>query len=993
MTDITERGHVDEAEQEAALLAFALDRVRGAAFLTDDQGRFRYVNEEACRILGYTRAELLGLGVSDIDPEFPVHRWADHWRTLKAQRSLNFESRHRTRDGRRFPVEISANYFEYGGRAYNLGLARDITERKRAEEALRRSEAYLAEAQRLSHAGSWAYDLASDKYVYASEECCRIFELDPQGGLPTREAFARQIHPEDYDKVHREYEKSLREKVDTSIDFRIALPSGAAKHIQAVQHPVLNEAGDVVQLVGTTIDVTERKRAEESLRESEAHLNRAQEIAHIGSWHLDLAGNTLTWSDEVYRIFGMPRGVPLSYEAFLDRVHPEDREGVDRAWKATLQGAPYDIQHRILVGDEVKWVREMAELQFDQHGKAVRGIGTVQDVTERKRSEEEVRNIAAQWQATFDAVQDLVLLLDKDFRILRANRAAAEFLGLPLDRIVEGYCFNLIHGTSVAPADCPLARLRRSRKHEEEEVMARPGGPWLSVSVDPVLDQNGELTQVVHVARDITERKRVEDALRTSEVYLAEGQRLSHTGSWAWDPVTLQTLHWSEEMFRIFGLDPREGVPAAEAFWQRVHPEDLDRTREMLLTAAARSEEYEHDHRIVLPDGTIKHIHAVGHPIRDHDGQVVKFVGTAVDVTERRQSEENTRRAFEEIQRLKAQLEQQNEYLREEVVEARAFGDLVGESAALQKVVSQIDLVAPTDASVLIQGETGTGKELVAHEIHRRSHRQDKPLVRVNCASVPKDLYESEFFGHARGAFTGAIKDRAGRFETAEGGTLFMDEIAEVPLELQGKLLRVLQEKQYERVGEDRTRRADVRIIAATNCDLRREVEAGRFREDLYYRLNVFPIHVAPLRDRKDDIPLLAQHFVQRSVTELRCPRARLTRAEVVRLQSYDWPGNIRELRNAIERAVILARGGVLRFDLPICDAPPAARTDGSAADDGPGFLTEVQLRQRERENLLAVLEKTGWKVRGVDGAAELLGVKATTLLSRMKAMGIQRPQ
>jgi transcriptional regulator with GAF, ATPase, and Fis domain len=304
-------------------------------------------------------------------------------------------------------------------------------------------------------------------------------------------------------------------------------------------------------------------------------------------------------------------------------------------------------------------------------------------------------------------------------------------------------------------------------------------------------------------------------------------------------------------------------------------------------------------------------------------------------------------------------------------------------------------LVAPTEASVLILGETGTGKELVAHEIHHRSRRKDRPLVRVNCASIPKELYESEFFGHAKGAFTGAIRDRAGRFETAEGGTLFLDEIGEVPLELQGKLLRGVQEKHYERVGEDRTRRANVRIIAATNRDLKKEVAAGRFREDLYYRLNVFPIQVAPLRERKEDVPLLAQHFVQQSVKELRCPKPRLTRAGVLRLQSYDWPGNIRELQNVIERAVILARGGVLEFDLPNRDAPPAARFNGRPAADGaaPEFLTEIEIRQRERENLLAVLEKTGWKIKGGDGAAELLGVKATTLLSRLKTMGLRRPE
>ena len=350
-------------------------------------------------------------------------------------------------------------------------------------------------------------------------------------------------------------------------------------------------------------------------------------------------------------------------------------------------------------------------------------------------------------------------------------------------------------------------------------------------------------------------------------------------------------------------------------------------------------------------------------------------------------------RAFEEIQRLKAQLEQQNAYLQEEVVEAKAFGDLVGQSAALRQIVSQIDLVAPTEASVLILGETGTGKELVAHEIHRRSRRKDKPLIRVNCASIPKELYESEFFGHARGAFTGAIKDRAGRFEAAEGGTLFLDEIGEVPLDLQGKLLRALQDKCYERVGEDRTRHSDARIIAATNRDLKKEAAGGRFREDLYYRLNVFPIQVAPLRDRKEDIPQLAKHFIELSTKELGSLKPRLTRAGIIRLQSYDWPGNIRELRNVIERAVILARGGVLEFDLPVGDAPPLR--PGKSHDDADAnreFLTEVEMEQRERENLLVVLEKTGWKIKGADGAAELLGVKPTTLLSRIRTMGLKRP-
>jgi transcriptional regulator with GAF, ATPase, and Fis domain len=288
---------------------------------------------------------------------------------------------------------------------------------------------------------------------------------------------------------------------------------------------------------------------------------------------------------------------------------------------------------------------------------------------------------------------------------------------------------------------------------------------------------------------------------------------------------------------------------------------------------------------------------------------------------------------------------------------------------------------------------------LVAHEIHRRSARKDGPLVRVNCASIPRELFESEFFGHVRGSFTGAVKDRAGRFETAEGGTIFLDEVGEIPLDIQNKLLRVLQEKRYERVGDDRTRRADVRIVAATNRDLKKAVGAGRFREDLYYRLNVFPIEVPPLRERLDDLPLLAKHFVELSTGELKCAKPRLTRAAVTKLQNYDWPGNVRELRNVVERAVILARGGVLEFDLPfVGQSAPAvaasARADSSpGSDPHPRFLTEAELQRRERDNLLQVLEAANWKIKGPGGASELLGVKPTTLLSRMDKWGLKKPE
>jgi len=323
----------------------------------------------------------------------------------------------------------------------------------------------------------------------------------------------------------------------------------------------------------------------------------------------------------------------------------------------------------------------------------------------------------------------------------------------------------------------------------------------------------------------------------------------------------------------------------------------------------------------------------------------------------------------------------------------QGFGEIVGASNATRTLLKRIEIVAPTDSTVLIQGETGTGKELIAQEIHQMSRRKSQPLVKVNCASIPKELYESEFFGHVRGAFTGAFKDRVGRFEAAHGGTLFLDEIGEVPVDLQCKLLRALQEKQYERVGDERTRRADVRIIAATNRNLKQEVEAGRFRRDLYYRLSVFPVDAIPLRERLDDIPLLARHFVSLLARELKCPKPRLTEAGVNKLQNYDWPGNVRELRNVIERAIILAQGQALEFDLPLAisvlgtPSQPFEPKDISAR----AFLTEPEIQRRTRENLCAVLQITDWKIKGANGAAELLGLKATTLISRIKKMGLKR--
>lgn len=349
-------------------------------------------------------------------------------------------------------------------------------------------------------------------------------------------------------------------------------------------------------------------------------------------------------------------------------------------------------------------------------------------------------------------------------------------------------------------------------------------------------------------------------------------------------------------------------------------------------------------------------------------------------------------RAFDEIQSLRTQLELENAYLKEEVSDAGAFGEIVGKSPALRTIIQQIELVAQTDASVLILGESGTGKELVAQEIHRRSQRHKRAMVRVNCASVPRELYESEFFGHAKGAFTGAVRERAGRFELANGGTLLLDEVGEIPLELQSKLLRVLQEGTYERVGEEKTRAADVRLIAATNRDLKAEVDAGRFRQDLYYRLNVFPIEVPPLRKRKEDIPLLAELFLQQVSRRFNRSIKGLSQGNILAMQTYDWPGNVRELLNVIERAVITSRSGNIHIDLPHASSGKTRKIASAPAAHRSAVVPDVEMKRRERDNILAALSQTNWQVHGPSGAAELLGIQPTTLASRIKRLGLTRP-
>jgi len=485
-----------------------------------------------------------------------------------------------------------------------------------------------------------------------------------------------------------------------------------------------------------------------------------------------------------------------------------------------------------------------------------------------------------------------------------------------------------------------------------------------------------QLSLIAQVFTNALERKRSEEALHESEARLSLAADSADAGLWELDCNT--NLFWATELAReIFGYSPEE-VISMERFETSIHPDDLEPVRQVIARALGEGEPINVEYRVRDGDGLLKWISSRGRPYFKSNGEPDRLLGVSLDISERKQMEEQLRVRLEEIESLKQKLEKENIYLREEIEVKSMHKEIVGQSPAIRRVLSQVEQVAQTDATVLIEGETGTGKELLARAIHRMSDRKKRPLVMVNCASLPPTLIESELFGREKGAYTGAMTRMTGRFELADRSTLLLDEISELPLEVQAKLLRVLEQGYYERLGCSQEMKVDVRIIAASNQDLARQVAAGRFRKDLYFRLNVFPISLPPLRERAEDIPQLAWTFVKKYEKKMSKRVDRISHKSMLYLKRYAWPGNIRELRNVIERALIMSSGRTLEV------YPP----QGTVAENPE----DLNLKDVERKHITGVLQQTGWRLSGQGGAAEILGLKRTTLQSKMKKLGIRRP-
>ena len=527
--------------------------------------------------------------------------------------------------------------------------------------------------------------------------------------------------------------------------------------------------------------------------------------------------------------------------------------------------------------------------------------------------------------------------------------------------------------------------LRRTGKLENKPIsFITKSGNVLDCTTNALVeyDREGQFLRTVAMYQEISDQARANFKYR--ELYRSTPAML-HTVDGDGLIVTV-TDHWLSKMG--YRRDEVIGRPITDFFSVRDQKYYSDGKLQALISEGDFNNL---ERQMVAKDGTVMHLvmSAISH--RDMDGNVDRMLVASKDITERRKAERELRRTLAENARLRDELQRERDYLREEVSVSMNFGRIIGTSPALRRMLKRIEAVADTPANVLVEGESGVGKELVATAIHVRSPRAEGPLVKVNCASIPKELFESEFFGHVKGAFTGAHRDRIGRFQLADGGTIFLDEVGEIPLELQGKLLRVLQESEFERVGDDVTKSVDVRVIAATNRDLEQSIVDGEFREDLFYRLSVFPVKVPPLRERGEDIVQLAQHFLEQTCKDFGREVLTLTRTQAANLRAYDWPGNVRELKNVIERAVILSTGKVLRLDLSM----PSMRADvdtlvATATTDD--VMTDKEMREFQKRNIVKALEQSNWKVSGMGGAAEMLGVKPTTLADRIRTFKIRKP-
>jgi formate hydrogenlyase transcriptional activator len=784
------------------------------------------------------------------------------------------------------------------------------------------------------------------------------------------------IHPDDRTKLVAEWQSCLASGTRVDTEARIRRFDGSYRWFLIRGNPLKDEAGNIVKWYGTCLDIEDRKRGEDELRASELSWREIVDnvpglVATMGAM-----GEVEFLNRQTLEYFGKT-AEELKNWALIDAVHPEDRPSVIEARRKSIEtGQIYEIEHRCRRADGVyRWFQVRGLPVRNTEDKIAAWYLLLTDINDRKKAEEALQTSERNLRLMISAIPTYIHVLRTDGSVLYANSAVLDYFGITLeDTQKEDYRTRFFH-----PED--VERLRDERREalqrpvpfeNEQRVLGKDGlYRWFLIRYSPLLDEEGKIDRWYAAATEIDDRKRAEDRLRQSEEDL---RAITDTIR---QPINVLAPDGTMLYANRVALD-NSGLTLDEAikgFVARLcHPDDINRVADERRIGLLERVPFDLEMRLLHKNGQYRWHLVQYNPLKDENGQIIRWYATATDIDDQKKTEERLRN--------------ENVVLREEIDRSSMFEEIIGSCKPMRQVLKQVEKVAVADSTVLILGETGTGKELIARALHRRSKRATRVFVRVNCAAIPQSLIASELFGHEKGAFTGALQRRLGRFEAADGGTLFLDEIGDLPIETQIALLRVLQEREFERVGSNHPISIDVRLIAATNRDLPAAVAAGTFRQDLFYRLNVVPIAVPPLRERAEDIPLLVEYFVARFAKGAGKDIRHIGKDTLAQLQGYHWPGNIRELQNVVERAVILSETDTFVVD--------ESWLSSESVDSSPRKGLSA-LANREVEMIEAALAESHGRISGPSGAAAKLGIPRQTLESKIRRLGIdkylQKPQ
>lgn len=831
--------------------------------------------------------------------------------------------------------------------------------------------------------------------TFVSQQVEKLLGYTTEEWMSTPDFCLQLVHEADRERVRHELQEILSQTNPGLLQFRWIAKGDRTVWMKAQLVPIVDETGVIVGSKGVTVDVTEQHEAElarrqtvennrtilDALDRNEAQLGAIIDSALDGIITVDENQNVVLFNAAAEKLFLCSSDEARS--GTLDRFIPERfrvahdqhiRTFGEEHGPSRLMGPPGELYGLRSSGEEFPIEASISQIELS--GQKFFTI-ILRDVATAKQAAGQLRASEERFAKAFRSnPQPMSLTTLATGLYIDVNESFLAMSGYKRDEVIGHTSFELrIWETKDARAEF-IRELNKqgSLVNYETRIRAKDGSFRVLLSSAEKLEIDGEVCLLI-ASSDITERVAAQQALRESEERFRNMADTAPVMIWVAGPDK-GTTYVNKQWLDFTGRTPEEEL--GNSWLHGVHPNDYHGCIETYSSSFDERRPFEMEYRVRRNDGEHRWVYDTGIPRFSADGTFLGYIGSAMDITERKESEVALQTAHEELHHLKNQLEAENISLQQELQLDEKFGEIVGHSDAIKYVLFKITQVAPTDSTVLITGETGTGKELAARAIHGASPRKDRPLIKVNCGALSPTLIESELFGHEKGAFTGAVGRKQGRFELANGGTIFLDEIGELPPELQVKLLRVIQESEFERLGGAKTIKVDVRIIAATNRNLKVEVEQGTFREDLWYRLNVYPVTMPPLRQHKEDIPLLVEHFVNTYAKKFGKTISSVSPRTMQSLQSHSWPGNIRELANVIERAVIHTQASVLQ----VVDRFEAATNE---------FTPTQTLEEVERDYIIRTLEKTGWRIEGKYGAARILGLNPSTLRTRMLKLGIQR--